>query len=311
MCNHKRTILNLNFIMSRVQQLLLSKKHKSNLIMQSDPDLCKTVWDPLRIFDYYASYKYAVVILNSPLNWKDDMLLHIWKKSQINLTVDGGTYRWLHYLKSQGVDLLSGQYSEYVPNLITGDMDSCPPSILEKLKSMGSIVVETPDQDHTDYTKALLQLEQYIRKDNIKLNGIYVFVDSAGRFDHIMANINTLYKSDKLIKHVQVIQIASSSLTWVLRPGLHSIIIPKILIQNNSWCGLLPVGAPVNCIVTTGLKWNLDNATLQFGGLISSSNTYDNCPEVTVNTDSPVVWTMGIEPFQKSVNNYEIPPNFY
>lgn len=53
----------------------------------------------------------------------------------------------------------------------------------------------------------------------------------------------------------------------------------------------------------------LDNATLQFGSLVSSSNTYDNCSEVTINTDSPVIWTMGIEPLQKNTSNYEISQN--
>lgn len=32
-----------------------------------------------------------------------------------------------------------------------------------------------------------------------------MFTDFSGRFDHIMGNINTLYKSDTLIEHVQVI----------------------------------------------------------------------------------------------------------
>lgn len=50
----------------------------------------------------------------------------------------------------------------------------------------------------------------------------------------------------------------------------------------------------------------LDNAALQFGGLVSSSNTYDNCSEVTIDTDSPVIWTMGIEPLQKHMSNCEI-----
>lgn len=45
-----------------------------------------------------------------------------------------------------------------------------------------------------------------------------------------------------------------------------------------------------------------DRATLQFGGLISSSNTYDDCSEVTINTDSPVVWTMGIEALDEELN---------
>jgi len=45
-----------------------------------------------------------------------------------------------------------------------------------------------------------------------------------------------------------------------------------------------------------------DNTTIQFGGLVSTSNTYEDS-EVTVNTDKPVIWTMGIEPFRESIND--------
>lgn len=106
--------------------------------------------------------------------------------AQINVTVDGGTYKWLCYLKEQGIDLLNENHNEYVPNLITGDMDSCSPIILEKLKNMGSIIIETPDQDHTDYAKALFQLGQYVKMKNIKVimnvsqklksNGLYLIM---------------------------------------------------------------------------------------------------------------------------------------
>ncbi|XP_076246255.1 thiamine pyrophosphokinase 1-like isoform X1 [Calliopsis andreniformis] len=309
MHNLKKTILKFSFVVSRVWQLLLLRKYKTNLMMQQEPDLNKIVWDPLQIFRYSIDYKYAVVILNSPLNWKHDTLLRIWQNAKINVTVDGGTHMWLQYLEGQGIELLTGKHMEYVPNLITGDMDSCSSLVLEKLRSMGSTIIETPDQDQTDYTKALLELQHYSKEKNRNLNGVYVFVESSGRFDHIIGNINTLYKSNKLIRNTQVIQIASNSLTWILQPGFHTIVIPNILVQNNSWCGLLPIGAPVNQITTTGLKWNLHNSTLQFGGLISSSNTYDNCSEVTVNTDSPVIWTMGIEPLEESMNSHNIQPN--
>lgn len=50
------------------------------------------------------------------------------------------------------------------------------------------------------------------------------------------------------------------------------------------------------------LSYVSDNTTMQFGGLISTSNTYEDS-EVTVNTDTSVIWTMGIECLRESTNN--------
>lgn len=83
--------------------------------------------------------------------------------------MDGGTHRWIEYLKEQGIKLLSGEHRQYVPDLITGDMDSCSPMVIEKLESIGSTIIETPDQSQTDYTKALLQVAQYAKKKNINV----------------------------------------------------------------------------------------------------------------------------------------------
>lgn len=251
-----------------------------------------TMWRPLDAFHGDAQYEYAMIVLNRPLDWRHDGLLHFWRKARLTVTVDGGTQSWLRYLEDQGINPLNGGYEHYVPHLITGDMDSCPPSVINKLERKGSTVIITSDQDQTDYTKALLQVAHYTRTHNIYLGEIYVFGETSGRFDHIIGNINTLYKSDKLVGDIRVIQVAKNSLTWILKPGLHTIYVPCHFVQRKFWCGLLPFGWPVNRITTTGLKWNLCNTTMQFGDLISTSNTYEDS-KVTVNTDTSVIWTMG------------------
>lgn len=57
--------------------------------------------------------------------------------------------------------------------------------------------------------------------------------------------------------NVQVLHIASDSLTWLLNVGQHKIHISECLVNEKSWCGLIPFGNSNNSISTTGLKWNL------------------------------------------------------
>ncbi|XP_012230818.2 thiamine pyrophosphokinase 1 isoform X2 [Linepithema humile] len=293
-------------ILASSRQLLsrcnvLERVALSNCAMEQKSELNSTEWNPSDIF-HDTCCEYAVIVLDRPIQWKHDVLLRIWQRAHITVTVDGGTHRWMKYLEEQGIKLLNGEHRQYVPDLITGDMDSCSVIVVEKLISMGSTVVETPDQSHTDYTKALMQIAQYAKRKNINLDVIYVLAETSGRFDHIIGNINTLYKSDKLVGNTKVIQVASNSLTWLLKPGLHNIRIPEILVRGQSWCGLLPFGSSVNHVSTTGLKWNLNDTTMHFGGLVSTSNTY-NKTEVTVNTDTSIIWTMGIELLREAINN--------
>lgn len=147
-----------------------------------------------------------------------------------------------------------------------------------------------------------------------------------GRLDHIMGNINTLYVASHRpnLKDLKICLVSQNDLTWLLKPGRHMIRIPPRLWSEKLHCALLPIGQPCYHVTTTGLKWNLgeyyvsirqlknvhelcgkliiifctDDDVLHFGGMVSTSNTYDmnnKEPEVQVNTDGTLIWSMGTE----------------
>jgi len=187
----------------------------SDRTMQQEPASdYGTTWNPFDAIQGGACCEYAVIVLNCPIFWKPHILLQFWRRgcilsikdthvtweksclflqmmktckqhcqfmylfmqaARVTVTVDGGTQRWLKYLEEQGIDVLNGEHERYVPDLITGDMDSSSPSIIEKLGNIGSTIVKTPDQNYTDYTKALLQVANYTKTRNINVI-LWIFV---------------------------------------------------------------------------------------------------------------------------------------
>jgi thiamine pyrophosphokinase len=199
------------------------------------------------------------------------------------VTVDGGTNKWLHWLKQHNLE-----HKLKHPNLITGDFDSVYAKSLDFFSE--SNVIKTPNQEYTDFTKCLqIVLENHAKE--LKLTYIIALCETSGRFDQIIANINTLFIHEQKFD-IPVYILSANNLTWLLSFGQHVIHIPQSV--KKLWCSLIPIGSPCN-ISTTGLKWNLKNQKMQFGDIVSTSNAYDELSNVVdITIDSNILWSMGI-----------------
>ncbi|XP_037782476.1 thiamin pyrophosphokinase 1-like [Penaeus monodon] len=253
---------------------------------------------------------FAVIVLNESIDSSDfQFVYHLWQKAHVRMCVDGGTNLY-HYLIRNGPQVTSTTNSDPpkcpLPDLITGDFDSIEPEVLKLYQNENVTVIHTPDQDETDFTKAVRVLGKYILERNLMIDQVLVIAGvHSERFDHIMANLATLFKVDELIS-VPVIMLCKGSLIWLLSPGNHRIEVAKDVILNSqrAWCGLIPLGHPT-VVTTLGLKWNLDNQELSFGSLVSTSNTYDpKCSSVSIRTSHPLIWTMGIETNPELVSSH-------
>ncbi|XP_066577982.1 thiamine pyrophosphokinase 1 isoform X3 [Amia ocellicauda] len=196
------------------------------------------VFTPLDCLLPSGTQKFCLLILNQPLD--EDYFHQLWRKATLKACADGGA--------NHLYNLTAGKRDSFLPDYISGDFDSIKPEVKEFYNNKKCKLIETEDQDLTDFTKCLSILVEEIKKQRLQCK------------QHSL-NVNTGLEGD--------------------------------------WCSLIPVGGPCNTI-TTGLKWNLNNQLLQFGKLVSTSNTYESHdPQegrklVTVRTDQPLLWSMGI-----------------
>jgi thiamine pyrophosphokinase len=101
--------------------------------------------------------------------------------ASLKIGVDGGS----NYLND----------SHKNPDIISGDFDSILKEKLEYYRNKGTKIIETPDQNATDFTKAVqLVFDRNNRNENKPIESIIAIWSSMGRTDQVLANIDTLYK---------------------------------------------------------------------------------------------------------------------
>nr|XP_014089186.1 thiamin pyrophosphokinase 1 [Bactrocera oleae] len=256
--------------------------------LSSNFDCCKLngrrLWSPSEIVSgcRKANGNYACIVLNRSLHLPTDIATNIWQNAKIRCLVDGGANCWKEFIQKSNE-------SVNLPEFITGDFDSITQETRKYFNSPDIKYQHTPDQNETDFTKAVRFLQPQLEANDI--DKIIVFQDNTGRLDHIMANINTLHKLQSDILSIYL--LSSSSLSWLLLPGKHKIVVPKELVDCQHWCALMPIGSKADKVTTRGLKWNLTQSTLEFGFMVSTSNTYAS-EEIYVDTESSLVWSMGL-----------------
>jgi thiamine pyrophosphokinase len=154
-------------------------------------------------------------------------------------------------------------------DVLVGDMDS----IVETNLPSDLIVERHPvDKDQTDLD---LALELAIREDPVR---IVVVGGTGGRADHELATAGLLCST----RWTSVDEI-----DWIsVRGWAHVVRRHRILHADiGSGLSLVPMGGDAEGVTTNGLKWDLNQATLEAGTTLGVSNVME-APVADINLDS-------------------------
>ena len=152
----------------------------------------------------------------------------------------------------------------------------------------GVPIARQPEQDRHDFEKCLTWLRQR-QGDAAPRLSVVAMGAFGGRLDQQMANINMLYRYAGAFE--RLVLLGDESLAFLLPAGKH-VIEPNPEVEEGT-CGLIPLGGRCTRVRTSGLRWNLSDAPLEFGSLVSSSNKFVDA-RVTVETSSPLLWTTSL-----------------
>jgi len=208
---------------------------------------------------------------------------HLWRASQLRVCADGAANR-LHdaFLAD---DEARGAH---LPDLIAGDLDSLRDDVAQFYAARGVPIARQPEQDRHDFEKCLTWLRQR-QGDAAPRLSVVAMGAFGGRLDQQMANINMLYRYAGAFE--RLVLLGDESLAFLLPAGKH-VIEPNPEVEEGT-CGLIPLGGRCTRVRTSGLRWNLSDAPLEFGSLVSSSNKFVDA-RVTVETSSPLLWTTSL-----------------
>ncbi|KAI3679035.1 hypothetical protein L6452_38342 [Arctium lappa] len=231
---------------------------------------------------------YALIILNQRLPRFSPLL---WEHAKIRLCADGGANRLFDNMPElyPHEDNVSVIHKRFKPDVIKGDLDSIRPDVKSFYENLGTKIVDnSDDQDTTDLHKCITYVRDFVSDEDKPNLCILVAGALGGRFDHEMGNVNTLCH----FSTTRIVLLSDDCLIQLLPSSRRH----EIHIQSSvegPHCGLIPIGAPSGSSTTTGLKWDLDDTEMRFGGLVSTSNIVEG-ETVTIRSDSDLLWTISL-----------------
>lgn len=294
----------------------------------------------------------ALILLNTPISAPQGssstssstalrgVLGALWDASSYRVCADGAANRLydatVGSASTNGVAqaetneaILDASNQLYLPDMITGDLDSLLPHVREYYEDRGVPVVRVEDQDQHDLDKSLAAVERWMASEALlsteasHSRRVFVYGAFGGRFDQEMGCINALYRWGPKFRH-RLAMYGEETCAFVLpgAPATNEIRIRfpdgedsaaatgeddnstsngrrrrKLAFSDvgeGPTCGLIPMGAKCEDVRTTGLKWNLDgDFPLEFGGLVSSSNRITE-EVATIQSSQSMVFTTEI-----------------
>ncbi|GMR39833.1 hypothetical protein PMAYCL1PPCAC_10028, partial [Pristionchus mayeri] len=219
----------------------------------------------------------------------------LWNSATLRACTDGGANLIVDRVRAS--ELLA-------PSLISGDMDSISPEAMLFFGGRSDCeILNTPDQDKTDLTKCLELVAERVERLASAPAHVLILGGLSGRFDHSLATINSLLNARGIFERTgktkdhgpdqtpPVYLIDGENLTFVVGEGAHSLSPDRSLLTGM--CGVVPFCQRETRVTTSGLRWNLDDTPMEFGGIVSTSNeTVDD--QIAIRTTAPLIVTLEV-----------------
>lgn len=189
----------------------------------------------------------AVILLNGELSSFDSIAPYI-EHSSLTIVADGG----LRHAERYNLPV----------NVIIGDMDSAPPSLLHHYTTKGAEVIRFPVAKDSSDLELALDYAYRLGVTTAHLIGI-----EGGRSDHLLG-IYTMLAHQKF-SAVEIWAYDGDSRMIALRGGPAPFVLST---HVGARLSIVPLTPQVHGLTLKGTRWPLTNATIQIGGSLTLSN---------------------------------------